>query len=253
MLVSHEALVATQFGPRARAYVDSADHAKGSDLQRLKAIVKDQPGGRILDLGCGGGHVSFTVAPHAREIIAYDLSAEMLAAVGKEAADRGLATIRTEQGVAEALPFADASFDFVFTRFSAHHWNDLAAGLAGMRRVLKPGGLAIVMDAYGPEAPLYDTFLQCVELLRDPSHIRDYTLAEWMAALKTAGLRPSAPVTSRLRLDFDTWIARIGTPDVQAKAIRALQRQMSRDVLERFAVEPDGSFLLDTMMIEAEI
>lgn len=253
MLASHEALVATQFGPRARAYVTSADHAKGADLARLKAIVRDQPGGRILDLGCGGGHVSFTVAPHAREVVAYDLSADMLAAVRGEAAERGLTTIRTERGIAEALPFADDSFDFVFTRFSAHHWSDLDAGLAGMRRVLKPGGLAIVMDSYGPEAPLHDTFLQSIELLRDPSHIRSYSIDEWMAALRRAKFRPMAPVTSRMKLDFKTWIRRIGTPEIQVQAIRALQTQMPRDVLEHFAVERDGSFLLDTMMIEAEI
>lgn len=253
MSVTHQTLVATQFGPHARAYVESLDHAKGADLVRLKAIVKDQPGGRILDLGCGGGHVSFTVAPHAREVVAYDLSTEMLAAVRGEAESRGLATIRTEQGIAEALPFPDASFDFVFTRFSAHHWSDLAAGLAGIRRVLKRGGLAIVMDAYAPAAAQHDTFLQTIELLRDPSHVRDYTLAEWSDALKVAGLRPMAPVTARLRLGFDGWIRRIGTPEVQVQAIRALQTQMPRDVVDRFAIEPDGSFLLDTMMIEAEI
>ncbi len=253
MSVTHQTLVATQFGPRARAYVESGDHAKGADLARLKAIVKDQPGGRILDLGCGGGHVSFAVAPHARDVVAYDLSADMLDAVRGEAAERGLHAIRTEQGVAEALPFPDASFDFVFTRFSAHHWSDLAAGLAGMRRVLKPGGLAIVMDAFAPEAVLHDTFLQSIELLRDPSHVRDYTLVEWAAALKAAGLRPMAPVTAKLRLAFDGWIRRIGTPDAQMRAIRALQTQMPRDVIAHFAIEPDGSFLLDTMMIEAEI
>lgn len=253
MTLTHRALVATQFGPRARAYIDSPVHAKGTDLGRLKAIVKDQPGGRILDLGCGGGHVSFTVAPHAREVIAYDLSTDMLAEVRAEAAARGHTAIHTEQGLAEALPFADESFDFVVTRFSAHHWSDLAAGLEGMRRVLKPGGLVIVMDSYGPDSARHDTFLQSIEILRDPSHIRSYTLAEWTEALTAAGLRPSTPVTSRLRLDFEGWIRRIGTPDVQVRAIRALQKQMPADVVERFALEPDGSFLLDTMTIEAEI
>jgi ubiquinone/menaquinone biosynthesis C-methylase UbiE len=253
MSMTHQALVARQFSPRARAYVESEDHAKGADLQRLQAIVKDQPGGRILDLGCGGGHVSFAVAPHAREVVAYDLSADMLDAVRDEATARGLTNVRVEQGIAEVLPFADESFDFVLTRFSAHHWSDLAAGLSGMRRVLKRGGLAIVMDAYAPAAVLYDTFLQTIELLRDPSHIRDYSLAEWIAALKAAGFRPSQPVVGRLRLEFETWIRRIGTPEVQVRAIRALQTQMPQDVMERFAIEADGSFLLDTMTIEAEI
>lgn len=253
MAGTHHALVETQFGPRARAYVESADHAMGADLERLAAIAAARPGARVLDLGCGGGHVSFTVAPFAREVVAYDLSDEMLAAVRDGAARRGLATIRTARGPAERLPFDDASFDVVLTRYSAHHWSDLAAGIAGMRRVLKPGGLAVVMDVVSLGPPRYDSFLQAVELMRDPSHVRDYTPAEWDAALRAAGLRPAAPILSRLPLGFAEWIARIGTPGVRSRAIRALQKQMPADVVEHFAIGPDGSFTLDTMMIEATI
>jgi ubiquinone/menaquinone biosynthesis C-methylase UbiE len=253
MSTSHDALVAAQFGPRARAYVESADHATGADLERLAAIVLARPGGRVLDLGCGGGHVSFSVAAHARDVVAYDLSAGMLAAVRDEAAARGLATIRTEQGAAEAMPFADADFDFVFTRFSAHHWSDLDAGLREMRRVLKPGGLAVVIDTISPGSPLHDSMLHAIELLRDRSHMRNYTAEQWGDALRTVGFRPAAPTLSRLTLDFASWIKRIGTPDVEIHAIRALQRQMPTEVAEHFALQPDGSFTLDTMTIEAEI
>ena len=248
---SQQALVVSQFGRRARAYVESADHATGSDLRRLAAILAARPGARVLDLGCGGGHVSFTAAPFATEVVAYDLSSEMLAAVRTEAAARGLDTIRTEQGPAEHLPFADGSFDVGATRYSAHHWSDLAAGLAGMRRVLKTDGLAIVIDTVSPDLSPHDAFLHAIETLRDRSHRRDYTVGEWEAAMRVAGLRPDAPRRAKLRLDFATWIARMATPDLEARAIRALQRQMPADVAAHFALEPDGSFALDTMMVEA--
>ena len=252
MSAAHEALVAAQFGPHARAYVDSADHATGADLARLAALVAARPGARVLDLGCGGGHVTYAVAPHAGEVVAYDLSPAMLDVVAAEAKTRGLANVRTQRGIAEALPFPDAAFDIVCTRMSAHHWHDVAAGLAGMRRVSRPGGLIAVVDVVAPEGnALHDTFLQAVEILRDPSHVRDYTPTEWLALLRAAGFQPSAPVMARLRLDFAGWIARIGTPDVQVRAIRALQAQMPPDVVERFAIEPDGSFTLDTAMFEA--
>lgn len=254
MSAAHEALVAAQFGPHARAYVESADHATGADLARLAALAAARPRARVLDLGCGGGHVTYAVAPHASEVVAYDLSPAMLEAVSTEAKTRGLTNVRTEQGTAEALPFPDAAFDVVFTRMSAHHWHDVAAGLAGMRRVLRPGGLVAVVDVVAPEgSALHDTFLQTVEILRDPSHVRDYTPTQWLALLRAAGFQPSAPVMARLRLDFSGWIARIGTPDVQVHAIRALQVQMPPDVAERFAIEPDGSFTLDTAMFEASI
>ncbi|MBE7210192.1 MAG: class I SAM-dependent methyltransferase [Gluconacetobacter diazotrophicus] len=249
---AHEQLVAAQFGPRARAYVDSVDHATGSDLARLAALAAARPGCRVLDVGCGGGHVSYAVAPHAGAVTACDLSADMLAAVSAEAAARGLANIRTERAAAEALPFPDGAFDLVLTRFSAHHWRNLDAGLAAMRRVLRPDGLAVVVDVVGSEDPLHDTVLQAIELLRDPSHVRDRSVPEWLAALRRAGFRPREPILSRLPLRFDAWIARMATPAPTVAAIRALQSGLSPDVSDRLDLRPDGSFTLDVVLIEAE-
>ncbi len=249
MSASHHALVEQQFGPRARAYVESPDHAKGADLDWLAGLVRDDRDARVLDLGCGGGHVAFTLAPHVRTVVAYDLAEEMLAAVRDEARARGLGNIGTQRGPAEALPFEDASFDLVVTRFSAHHWNDLDAALAGMRRVLKPDGRAIVIDTVAPGVPLLDTFLQEVELLRDPSHMRNRSAVDWMDALRRAGLAPSTPRMARLRLAFAGWIARIGTPEPAVRAIRALQAAATPEVLQHFAIEPDGSLTIDTMSI----
>ena len=98
---------------------------------------------------------------------------------------------------------------------------------------------------------LFDTHLQAVELLRDPSHGRNYSLAEWTAALAQAGFMVRALRTWQLRMDFPVWIARMRTPDVNVRAIRALQQAASSDVREHFAIEPDGSFMLDIMMAEA--
>ncbi|MGD0634424.1 MAG: class I SAM-dependent methyltransferase [Beijerinckiaceae bacterium] len=253
MTKTHETLVAAQFGPRAMAYVASKDHAQGADLERLATLVAARPGGRVLDLGCGGGHVSFTVAPFAREVVAYDLSSEMLEAVAGIAAARGFANIVTQQGVAEDLPFPEAHFDIVATRYSAHHWRDLAAGLAGIRHVLKPGGLAVIMDVISPGDAQPDTFLQAIELLRDPTHVRDYSETEWILALRAAGLSPGEPRLDKLRLAFAAWIARSATPELQAQAIRALQARMPGSVAAHFRLEEDGTFSVDTMMIEAAI
>ena len=81
--------------------------------------------------------------------------------------------------------------------------------------------------------------------------MRDRSPAEWMDALRRAGLAPSAPRLSRLRrLGFAGWIARIGTPEAKVRAIRALQAAAAPEVLGHFAVEPDGSLTIDTMTIE---
>ena len=248
---THETLVGDQFGARASAYLSSAVHAQGQDLDALAALARERPHARVLDLGCGGGHVTFAVAPHAREVIACDLSPEMLAVVTAAARERGLANVTTRPGVAEYLPFADASFDLVLSRYSAHHWRDLDAGLRETARVLKPGGVAGFADSLSPGTPLLDTFFQAIELLRDPSHVRSYARAEWEAALARAGLVTEATARHRVHLVFKTWVERMRTPPVRVEAIRALQRQVSETVTRYFATEPDGSFEIDVGVFRA--
>lgn len=248
---SHEALVGDQFGSRASAYLTSVVHAAGADLARLAALAQARPDARVLDLGCGGGHVAFAVAPQVREVVAYDLSPEMLEVVARAAGERGFANVTTQQGVAERLPFADASFDAVMSRYSAHHWRDFPAGLAEAARVLKPGGLAAFVDSVSPGTPLLDTFMQAIELLRDPSHVRSYARAEWEEGLARAGLAVTETRRHRVRLVFKTWVERMATPPVQVDAIRALQVAMSESVTRHFAIEPDGSFTIDVAAFEA--
>src|SRR3546814_15305708 len=78
-----------------------------------------------------------SMAPHAAEVIASDLSSEMIAAVVREAAQRDIGNIATVKAAAESLPFDSGHFDAVVSRFSAHHWGDLTGGLREAARVLK--------------------------------------------------------------------------------------------------------------------
>ena len=188
---THEALVGGQFGSRAEAYLNSAVHAQSSDLDALVTLMKDWPEVRVLDLGCGGGHVTFNVAP-VRGIVAYDLAPEMLALVARAAKERGLDNVTTQQGAVESLPFEDGSFDVVLSRFSAHHWRDLDAGLREAARVVKAGGMVAMVDTVSSGIPLTDTYFQAIELLRDCSHVRNYSRAEWEAAIARAGLIPGS-------------------------------------------------------------
>jgi SAM-dependent methyltransferase len=246
---SQETVVTAQFGPRAAAYVTSAVHSQGPDLEELAALVSGHGQARVLDLGCGGGHVGFHAAPHVHEVVCYDLSDDMLRAVAGEAARRGLANIVTRRGEAESLPFDDGSFDFVLSRYSAHHWRDASAGLREARRVLKAGGQVAFVDAVSPGAPLLDTYLQAVELLRDPSHVRDYSIEEWTRMAQGAGFAARLQARRRVRLDFTSWIRRMATPEVQVQAIRALQAGMAGEVARHFEIEADGSFTIDTMTL----
>jgi len=248
---SHHALVETQFGPRADAYVTSPVHAAGEDLDLLDDIAARAAPRHALDLGTGGGHVAYRLARHAAKVTACDLSPQMLAAVAATAREKRLANITTQAAPAEHLPFPDVTFDFLACRFSAHHWRGFEPGLREARRVLAPGSTAIFIDTISPGPAAFDTHLQAVELLRDTSHVRNYTAPEWLAALSRAGFTIRTTRTFRLRMHFPTWLARMRTPDLNATAIRTLQHAASADVAAHFAIEPDGSFTLDTLLTES--
>lgn len=242
--------VAEHYAPRAADYVASAVHSGGPDLDRIAAVLRERGPGRVLDLGCGGGHVSYAAAPFAGEVVACDLTADMLAEVSRTAAARGLANIRTEQAAAERLPFADASFDTVLCRFTIHHWHDRHAGLREARRVVKPGGFGIFIDVVAPAHPLLDTHLQTLELLRDASHVRNATAAELLTALATSGWTATALAARKMRMEFDSWTARTRTPAVRRAALEDVQANASAPVRNYFAIGPDGSFDLDSLLVE---
>ena len=240
-----------QFDPLAQAYLTSAVHAQGEDLRRVAERMAGQSEAAALDLGCGAGHLSFAMAPCVRSVVAYDLAPRMLEVVAQAARERGFNNITTRQGPVEQLPFADASFDWVYTRFSAHHWDDLRLALAEARRVLKPGGSLLAIDVLGDDDPLTDTHLQAIELLRDPSHVRDYDAAEWRAAISAAGFEIVDARRWPLPLDFGSWVARSRTPPLMVDALRHLLAQAPPTVRERLAVQADGSFSSVTGLFEA--
>ncbi len=247
---TQHAYVAEHYAPRASAYVASAVHSGGPDLDRIAAAVREARPARVLDLGCGGGHVSYAAAPFAGEVVACDLTADMLGEVARTAAARGLTNVKTQQAAAERLPFPDASYDAVLCRFTIHHWHDRHAGLREARRVVKPDGFGIFIDVVSPAHPLLDTHLQTLELLRDASHVRNAAVAELLAVLAATGWGATAITPRKMRMEFDSWTARTRTPEVCRAALKHLQANASAPVREYFNIGPDGSFDLDSLLVE---
>lgn len=247
--MKHSETINRSFDTNADAYFKSSVHAQGADLESARRIVRGCPDPKVLDLGCGAGHLTYAIAPYAKKVTAYDLSPQMLQVVAAEAAHRGFVNVETVQGSAHELPFEDSSYDAVVSRYSAHHWRHLPVALKEVHRILKPAGKLCFIDVAGGAEPLFDTYLQTVEVLRDPSHVRDYTQQEWLAFCADAGFSAHIESCWRLPIEFSSWIARMSTPPSRTHAIELVWNAAPEEVRDAYAVQPDFSFTMDALMV----
>lgn len=118
----------------------------GPFANELVARAAPQPGERVLDLACGTGIVGRRLAPLVMpggHIDALDLNPHMLD-VARDVAHRENAAIVFHEGTMEALPFADETYDLVTCQQGLQFVPDRAKAVQEMRRVLRPGGRAVV-------------------------------------------------------------------------------------------------------------
>lgn len=227
--------VRAQFGKTAAAYVSSATHASGEDLERLVAVAAPRTNELALDLGCGVGHTLRRIAPLVAFAVGADATLEMMQA--------GRASVVTApntafaQTDASALPFTDATFDLVTCRLAAHHFHDAASAFREVGRVLRPGGRFVFVDNHAPADPDLDTFINELETLRDASHVRNHTIAGWRRLVESAGLRASvASEAMTTKLTTEGWLERSQTPADRSGEVRRRLRAASPAAVTTFQI-----------------
>ena len=79
-------------------------------------------------------------------------------------------------------------------------------------------------------------------MIRDPSHVRNYSIKDWVHFIEDAGFELTILEKQTLKLDFDSWVQRMKTPEDQIKTLRYLQENAADVVKKYFNIQKDGSF-----------
>jgi SAM-dependent methyltransferase len=192
---------------RAGAYRESATHASGDDLDLVVAWCEPGPGVTVLDVATGGGHVARRVRESGAKVVTVDTAPGMEPDV---------------IAPADHLPFADSSFDAVACRIAAHHFPDVLAAVREMARVARDR-VVICDNLFTSESA------EEADRLRDPSHVRNYGVAEWHSFFELAGLEVADEASMLRSTDFEDWLARTETPDDVRPRVRELLEGRVRD------------------------
>jgi SAM-dependent methyltransferase len=182
---------------RAEAYRESEAHRQGRDLE----LFAEWAGGKtVLDVASGGGHVAARLREAGSEVVTCDSAPGMKPDVICRAED---------------LPFADGSFDVVTCRVAAHHFEDPAAAVREFARVADE--LVLVAD---------NLFLgeagEQADKLRDPTHVRNYSEAEWRGFFEQAGLEVAELEREEKHVELEPWLERSGCVGGEAARVREL-------------------------------
>ena len=234
--------VQQQFGANAAFYATSTVHAKGYSLTRLVELAQPQPSWQVLDVATAAGHTAFIFAPHVAQVIATDLTPEMLTVAANLAEEKRITNVTFEPADAEQLPFPDGQFDCVTCRIAPHHFPEIQQFINEAARVLKPGGLLAVVDNVVPGTHLRgkkarlineaSKYVNAFEKLRDPSHGRCWSIGEWVHGFETAGFAIQHQETLAKEIEFSSWADRMKASPEDAVRLKAMLVQAPTAVAE---------------------
>jgi len=225
-LSEHQALIRSEFSRQAETMDSAIFFTDAGILDRIRkaaALTREQ---RALDVACGPGIVAEVLAQDAGEVIACDITPEMLSRALQRFERAGITNARAVPGTAESLPFDDASFDVVFTRSSIHHFPHPDLVLREMVRVMRATGRVIIQDVTSSEVAEESALHNALERVRDPSHVRMLPKSELLAYVRDAGLEIEATTGWTNHHELDEWLKIANAPD-RDRPLRTIMRALA--------------------------
>ena len=180
------------------------------------------------------------LAKLVRQVIAVDLTGEMLNKARELAFERGIKNVRFELADVSSLQFENDSFDLVTTRRAAHHFKDIPKMLSESKRVLKQGGKLGVVDMSPPED--VEDFFNEIERLRDSTHNLAFSPIKWQRLVSDAGLSVTHVEVLEEDLTLERWLYPVNPEGSEALAVRNHWKRASESVKKLMkAREESGS------------
>ena len=205
-MTTHRDAILDQFTRQAIPFATAPGIKDEAALRMVIEFSGAGPSDTVLDVACGPGILACAFARVARHVTGIDITPAMLDRARALQTESGLTNLTWQQGDVLPLPYPDASFTLVTSRFAFHHFLDPKAVLAEMTRVCAPGGTVLVIDS-APAPEKADAFNR-MEVVRDPSHARAMSESELKGLFTSVGL-PAPRVTGyRLEGELEGLIAR---------------------------------------------
>lgn len=214
--------VRSQFGTHADRYATSTVHAQGESLKLLERFMAPRAEGYMLDVATAAGHTAMRFAPRVQRVIGVDLTRGTIEAAQTLAAERGISNLTFSVADAEALPFAEETFNLVTCRLAFHHMPNAEVAIAEMARVCRAGGWVGLVDNIVPEDQASATWINEFETIRDPSHHQLWPLSAIETLFERAGLTIEKSETLVKPMDFDQWTWRTEVLPADKTRLRAM-------------------------------
>jgi ubiquinone/menaquinone biosynthesis C-methylase UbiE len=205
MMKTHQELIIDQFTRQAIPFTQVPAHSNEESLHLLSQMANLTQEDDVLDVACGSGIVACAFAPRVRQVTSIDITLAMLEQAQLMARQRELTNLTWQQGDIEALPFSDATFSLVLSRYAFHHFLRPEVVLAEMIRVCRPGGRILIADVTLP--PEKVEAYNKLEKLRDPSHTCALTLEEFQALLSRTTLQNLRLAFYKVEIPFEQQLA----------------------------------------------